>query len=205
MLDFFQKNTRSENVFEFRRQLAHIIFGVLILWGIHFDILTYEVLAVVIIILFFVLLLIKQGIKIPIFYQTLHFFEREKHLEKHPGRGLFFFVLGAFFCVLFFEKQICMAALSILLIGDSVTNIAGKHIGKVKNPLNEEKTIEGTIAGIIASFLVCILFFPIFPSFITSSIAMIVEIPKLYIGKIPIDDNLTIPLSAGFILYLFSL
>ena len=195
----------TQRSFEFRRQTAHVLFGVLILWGIHFNIFTKETLAVLTLVCGWMLYLIKQGIQVPLLYDLLHFFERTEHFEKFPGRGLFFFLLGAFFSVLLFEKTIAMASLSILLVGDAITNVAGHHLGKTENPLNKDKTVEGTIAGIIASWMVCVLFFPSFPSLIASVVAMIVEIPKLSIKNFPIDDNLTIPLAAGLVLYLFSL
>jgi len=193
--------SKNKNMFEFKRQLAHILYGVLILWGIHFNWLNIKILGVLIFILYYLLKQIKKGYKVPIFYKILHFFEREKHLKRYPGRGLFFFTLGAFFTILFFNKTIALAALSILLLGDAATNVCGRHLGKTPNPLNKNKTIEGTLAGILVSFLVCCLFFTPFPSLITSIVAMIVEVPKVTIKNIPIDDNLTIPLSAGFCLY----
>lgn len=193
------------HAFEFKRQLAHIFFGVIILWGVHFHFLTVSVLGMGTFMLLSLLMMIKAGIEVPVLYPVLHFFEREDHLKHFPGRGLFFFVLGAFLTLLIFGEKIAMASLSILLVGDAVTNLAGCHLGKTKNPLNCEKTVEGTVAGILSSFMVCVLFYPVLPSFIASVVAMIVEIPKIYIKKIPVDDNLTIPLSAGLVLYIFSL
>jgi len=193
------------HAFEFRRQLAHITFGVLVLWGIYFDILTVKTLAVGVVVLYYVLWFIKRGFKIPVFYEVLCFFERECHLKEWPGRGMFYFLLGAFLSVLFFEKNIVYASLAILIAGDSVTNVAGRHLGRIKNPLNHKKTIEGTIAGIIVSFLVCSLFFPYLESFIAAFVAMIIEIPEIKIRGIHLDDNLTIPLAAGLVLTLFSL
>ena len=191
--------------FEFRRQLAHIVFGICILWGVYFQVLTAPVLGGITFISFLALCGIKYGYYVPVLSPVLHMFERPEHLKKCPGRGFFFFLLGAFLSVLLFEERIVMAVLSILLIGDAVTNVAGRHLGVIKNPLNKDKTVEGTLAGIIVSWWVCSLFFPVFPSLIASVVAMIVEIPKLSIGKIPVDDNVTIPLSAGLVLYLFSL
>lgn len=190
---------------EFKRQLAHVALGIFLLWGIHFNIFTPLVLGAGTLVIAFFLFLIKKGIHIPIFYPVLCYFERKDHLDAFPGRGLLFFLLGAFLTVSFFEKHIVMAALSILLVGDAVTNLAGYHFGYIKNPLNKQKTIEGTMAGIVVSFAVCSLFFPFVPSLLTAIIAMIIEIPKLSIGKIPLDDNVTIPLGAAFTLYLFSL
>lgn len=196
---------KEKRSFEFRRQTAHILFGVLILWGMHFALFDAVLLGIFTIVCGVLLFLIKKGVQVPVLYNLLQFFERPEHFEHFPGRGLFFFLLGAFLSNLLFPENIATASLAILLVGDAITNIAGHHLGKTKNPLNHDKTIEGTIAGILSSWMVCVLFFPAFPSFITALVAMIVEIPKISIKGIPIDDNVTIPLSAGAILYLFSL
>lgn len=199
------QEVKQHHLFEWKRQLAHIVFGMLILWGLHFEILTPLVLGVITFIVFILLFSVQKGVVVPVFSAVLMSFERKESMEKYPGCGLFFFLLSAFFCVLFFEKWIAMAALSILIIGDSITTLVGVHFGNIKNPLNKNKSVEGTLAGIVSSFFVCLLFFPVLPSAVTAFISMIVEIPKFYINEIPIDDNLTIPLTAGLVLYLFSL
>ena len=191
--------------FEFRRQLAHVCFGVILLWGVHFDLVNMWTMFLLLIVVSFMLYKIKQGKHIPIFSPLLQFFERKKHFERFPGRGLFYFLLGTWVLTLFFEKLIILASLSILLIGDAVTNVAGNHIGKIKNPLNKKKTLEGTLAGIVASYGVCMLFYPPIISFVAATVAMIIEAPKWKIKKIPIDDNLTIPVSSAVVLYVFSL
>ncbi|MBT4937279.1 hypothetical protein HON22_05160 [Candidatus Peregrinibacteria bacterium] len=196
---------KQNHLFEWKRQLAHIVFGILILWGLHFDILSPLLLGLITLIIGVLLFSISKGFIIPVFSPVLLFFERKDDIKKCPGCGLFFFLLSSFLCVLFFEKWITMASLAILVIGDSVTTLIGIHFGKIKNPLNKKKSIEGTLAGMISSFFVCLLFFPLLPSAVTAFVAMMVEIPRFYINEVPVDDNLTIPLSAGLVLYLFSL
>lgn len=191
------------DLFECKRQTAHILFGILILWGIHFNILNTLVLGLISLVVLILLYSIKKGYSIPLFSFVLSYFERKEYMMKYPGSGLFSFIFSAFLSVFFFEKTIAMAALSILVIGDAMTTLVGIHLGKNKNPLNKDKSIEGTIAGFISSLCVCFLFVPLVPSLVTSFVGMLVEIPKIYIYKVPIDDNLIIPLSAGFTLSLF--
>ncbi|PCI24085.1 hypothetical protein COB57_05835 [Candidatus Peregrinibacteria bacterium] len=194
----------SKNILEFRRQLAHIFFGVIILWGIHFDLLYPFSLFVFLCIISVILFAIKKGIHVPVFFPVLRYFERKDHLHRFPGRGLFFYLLGALMCMLLYkQKVIVMASLSILLLGDAVSNLAGRHLGKIPHFLNKDKTVEGTLAGIIVSTAVCSLFFPFYPSLLASTVGMIAEIPRIQFWNIPLDDNVSIPVSAGAVLMFF--
>lgn len=185
----------DKNILELRRQFAHICFGVIILWAIHFDLLGTSTLLFILILLFLLLYLIKRGVRVYLLYPILTFFERKKHLEKYPGRGLFFFLLGVMLTQIFFpNKQILIASISVLVVGDAVTNLAGRNFGKIKNPLNTKKTVEGTLAGILFSFLVLTLFYSWPIALQSAVIAMIVEIPNIKILGFPVDDNLLIPL-----------
>jgi hypothetical protein len=44
-----------------------------------------------------------------------------------------------------------MASIVIMAVGDSITTIVGIYFGKLKNPLNPEKHLEGTVLAIFAS------------------------------------------------------
>nr|HPO06210.1 SEC59/DGK1/VTE5 family protein [Candidatus Gracilibacteria bacterium] len=130
--------------------------------------------------------------------------ERPEHWQNWPGQGLFFFVLGSWSVLSLFPRRIAIAAIAVLLVGDAFTNIVGRLWGKIPNPLNRRKTVEGTLAGIVSAFVVLNLFF-VWPSALVAAIiGMIVEIPTWKIGKFPVDDNLTIPLSVGLILYILA-
>jgi dolichol kinase len=69
--------------------------------------------------------------------------------------------------------------------------------GKTKLPFNKGKNIEGTIFGFILAFLGAMIFIDPARALIAAAVGMLVEgVPS------PINDNLTIPLVTGFVLFL---
>ena len=85
-------------------------------------------------------------------------------------------------------------------VGDALTNIVGRYFGKWKIPFNPKKHFEGTIVAIFASTFTAFFFVDFAPALLGSTAAMLVETLPLKIGKIEIDDNLVIPIVAGFVM-----
>ena len=100
-----------------------------------------------------------------------------------------------------FERNIAFASILILAVGDSVAPFVGRHLGKVKNPLNPTRLIEGTIAGAIAGALAAMFFVSFWHALIASTIAMTVEAIELTLKNKKIDDNILIPLVSGAVLW----
>jgi dolichol kinase len=204
LIEWFKSHVTDK--FELRRQAAHLFIGLAIVFLLKLQLLNTQA-------LFFItalggiLVLLARKIRIPIIHDLLEYFERPHHIARFPGRGSFFLVLGAALSTLIFEKQIAMAAIMIMAVGDSVTNIIGKHFGKIKNPFNRRKNIEGTLWGIATATMGALLFVPFLPAFWGSVIAMIVE--SLDLGwkrrNIEFDDNTLIPLIAGAVMTIYIL
>ena len=134
----------------------------------------------------------------------LSHFERDHHMENFPGRGVLFFTIGAFLALLLFERDIAYAGILILSSGDAISNIVGKHFGKIKTKLNPNKYIEGTLVGILVSIPIAYYFTRNIAAAIAAScIAMFLEMPNVRIFDFEIDDNLLIPLGACVTLSLF--
>ena len=119
-------------------------------------------------------------------------------MKKFPGKGSFFLVLGSLLALLFFEENIALAAIAIMAVGDSITSLVGIYFGQLKNPFNPSKHLEGTIFAIIIGTIAAFTFVPFQDAFLASVIAMTFE--ALTIKRIDriIDDNVLIPLIAGF-------
>ena len=186
---------------ELRRQTAHLIIGSLIVFFLKLQLLNAYL-------LFFItaaggiLVLFARKTRIPIIHKCLEYFERPHHMAKFPGRGSFYLFLGASLATFIFEKNIAMAAIMILAVGDSVTNIVGRYFGMIQNPFNDKKKLEGTIIAIVLSTLAALIFVPIWPAFLASTIAMGLESLNLGWKKrsIELDDNVMIPLVAGAVI-----
>ncbi|MBI5755176.1 phosphatase PAP2 family protein [Candidatus Peregrinibacteria bacterium] len=189
--------------FELRRQIAHSITGISIIILVQLGYLTTQGLAIILAFgaLFIIL---AKNYRIPFLHDVLLYFERPHHFEKFPGRGSFFLIFGSLAALLLFPKIIAFAGIAIMAIGDSVTNIFGRYFGKIKNPLNPKKNIEGTAIAIIAGTLAANFFVPIVPAFIASLVAMVIESIDLKIGRFDIDDNVVIPLVAGLVIVALS-
>lgn len=184
---------------EFRRQCAHLFTGLAIILLLKIDWLNVYILSAVLIVGGLTSILSRKH-RLPLIYPVLEFFERPDELRKFPGKGSFFLVLGSLLSLLIFEEQIALAAIAIMAIGDSVTSIFGIYFGRWKNPLNPIKHLDGTLFAILLATIGAYTFVDFHQAFIASTVALIFEsITRKKINTV-IDDNLVIPLIAGFVM-----
>jgi len=189
---------------EFRRQILHLLYGFALLALYNWNYIDLKILFGMIIGGAITSIMVKKEHLSPI-KKVLSIFEREHHLQKFPGRGILFFTIGATLTLLLFEKNIAYAGILILSIGDAVSNIVGRHFGKITTKLNPDKKIEGNLAGILLSVPFAYYFFPnIFAVFAAATVGMFLEIPSIRLFNFEIDDNLLIPIGAAFTLTLFT-
>lgn len=185
---------------EVKRQLMHIIVGILIVALLYFNLINALILLIVFIIGFFISLLSRK-FKIPVIYSFLKKFDRKEDLERFPGKGLVFYVFGSFLAVLIFPKEIAMASIIILALGDSVSRLVGPY-GYLRHPFHSEKFLEGVIAGVFMATLGAMFFVSFLQAFFASVVAMLIEGIDLEIKRFKIDDNLLIPVVAGGVIWL---
>jgi dolichol kinase len=129
-----------------------------------------------------------------------------KHLDREgvrfPGEGPVFFVLGALIVTTIFPKNIALASIMILTLGDAFSNLFGKTVGKRKVRKKTEKTVEGMFAGIITGFLGALVFVDVVSAFLGSLTAMVFEAIELKVKNVTVDDNLFIPVLASIVMYI---
>ena len=106
-----------------------------------------------------------------------------------------------------FPPVIAAASLAVMLTGDAAAALIGRKFGKHK--LVNNKSLEGFIAFILAgSLAVSVIFFimNIAPGwYIWGLIAVIAgALAELFQKQLKLDDNFTIPLSCGIVLFLAS-
>lgn len=199
LIEWFKSKVTDK--FELRRQTAHLMIGVSIVFLLKLQLLNAQILFIITAV-GGLLVLIAMKYRLPLIHDILEYFERPHHIRRFPGRGSFFMFLGAALTTLIFDLNIAMAAIMIMAVGDSVTNIIGRHFGKVKNPFNEKKNIEGTFWGIGTGTLAALFFVPFGAAFWAATISMILE--SLDLGwrrrNLELDDNVLIPLVAGVIM-----
>jgi len=190
--------------FEFNRQMFHIFLGLALVLLLKYGFMGDKFILILVII-GIILSYLSKKYDIPVIRDLLQKFERKEDLEKFPGKGIIFYLIGAYVSLVLFPKEIAMASIMILAFGDSVSHMFGLHYGKRKHPLSKTKFLEGTIAGFIAGFLGALIFLPFLEAFLASLAAMIVEGVEMKIRAEQVDDNLIIPLVAGTVAWLIRL
>jgi len=185
---------------EIKRQPFHILLGFLLIALIYHDLLNPLALLAIIIIIIISSLYIRKT-KPKTVYSLLSFIERKENLEKFPGKGLIAYLTGTLLVLVLFEKDIAMASIMILALGDAFSRLIGPF-GKIRHPLNNTKFLEGVIVGIIAASLGAWLFVRPSEAITASFFAMLIEGFDIKLFKHKIDDNLIIPLIAGIVIWL---
>ena len=188
---------------EVKRQLLHIFLGAILVFLLNFDLINATIIFIIFII-GLVLSLLNRKFRIPLIYQLLQIFDRKKDIEQFPAKGAVFYFFGVFLVVLIFPKDIAMASIMILALGDSVSRLVGQY-GYLKHPFHSEKFFEGLVAGVIAGFLGALFFVPWLLALIGSIVSMLIEGIDLRIKGFKIDDNLLIPLVAAVVMEAFNL
>lgn len=185
---------------ELKRQLFHAIFGVTIVILLFANILN-KISLFLLVVAAVVICIVSQKTKIPGIYWFLDKFEREEDLIKSPGKGALYYLISSFIVVLLFPKDIAMASILILALGDSASHVIGR-LGSVKHPFTDRKFLEGFIAGVIIAFIASyIILNNALEAGFGSFIAMVIESMDIKFKKKKIDDNLLIPMVAGFIMF----
>jgi len=185
---------------EIRRKILHLVLGVIISGLVFYEILNAYILGALTVLAAIVLFLYKKKL-VPGLDFLLDLFERSEYRKKFPGKGLLFYLLGSTIVVALFPKDISVASILILAIGDSIPNMVGMYYGRIKRPFSNTKFLEGAIAGMILSFLAVINFVIWYEALAASIVALFLEGIDMKIGLDKIDDNLTVPIFAAVTIF----
>ncbi|MDY6985935.1 MAG: DUF92 domain-containing protein [Candidatus Thermoplasmatota archaeon] len=114
----------------------------------------------------------------------------------------FFYLLGVFFVILFLPKPIAMASVSILAFADPSATLIGKNFGKTKWSTNKDKSIEGSIAMLMVSIIVLVMFHLFYGLEISVITIIFVAIAVTLVEALPlrVGDNILIPLLGAMIM-----
>jgi dolichol kinase len=124
--------------------------------------------------------------------------ELAREWEKNAVSGLFWTWLGSFLTmVLYPQRQVVMAALSFMIFGDAAAALVGRLWGRHPWPGRPGKTIEGMAAFAVASALGGLWFMP--PRAVIPAAIVVAGFESC---RLPVDDNLWIPIASGFCLTL---
>jgi len=139
-----------------------------------------------------------------VFYKMFGFLLRKHELDsrKKNLNGATYVFISALICVILFPKVLFITAFTILIISDTMAALIGRKFGKHKLL---SKSFEGTLAFFISASIV-VFFTPkvqdlpaeYIIGIIAAAVGAIVE--NISFGFA--DDNLAIPISIGFTMWL---
>ena len=177
---------------EFRRQLLHMFFGIFLVTMLYFGLFNiYHMLAILV--LGFILSKFCAFTRIPLASWVMDNFERKEFRKSFPGKGPILFMIGSIIVLYFFPLKIALASMIILSVGDAASHIFGKTLSN--KTYKHLKSVEGTIIGILFSFVSALIFVELALALWASLIAMGLEGFKL-----KIDDNIYIPIVAALVM-----
>ncbi len=121
-----------------------------------------------------------------------------RHDERKQTVGSTYFFAGLLLTVLLFPRLIAEASMYVLIIGDTMAAIVGRKWGRHRIG---SKTLEGSLAFFFSSLPVLMLLGRVEPAAAAAGVfaAALVELLPLRI-----NDNFTIPVSSGVVMYLLS-
>ncbi|MBU0635561.1 hypothetical protein KKE06_00885 [Candidatus Micrarchaeota archaeon] len=188
------KTPKMQN--ETKRQIVHYLIGnavillfVGFLWAGFERAALISLLILILAIGYVIALYIKKKGSFTLLQEIVKHVERPH--EKHfPGKPVFLFLIGAVIALAIFPQALAvLAAFIVLTYGDTIATLVGKYKGRITLVTN--RTLEGTIAGIIISSIALAFIFPFSLAIPIATIGMLAE-------YIPINDNIGIPIVAGF-------
>lgn len=125
-----------------------------------------------------------------------YFFGRVLREEEKPTlMGSTYFLFSTILTILLFPKSIAIVSLLILILSDTAAALVGKGIGKISF---FGKTLEGSMAFLLSSLLI-VWIYPNVNRFSGSLAALGATLVEILPMKV--DDNLSIPLVTGAIIF----
>lgn len=182
---------------EIRRQLFHILLGIVIVCLLNGGFLSVRD-------LFWILVAgilvswVSTRQRLPIIGWFLDKFERK---QVRPGKGVITYFIGVILALELFPRDVAFAAILILAVGDGVSSLVGPF-GHLKTKLSDKKLFEGTIAGAAFGGAAAMVFVSPFEAFVAAFIAMIFEAMEIRLNQKLLNDNVTVPLVAGTVVLL---
>ncbi|MDY6769397.1 MAG: SEC59/DGK1/VTE5 family protein [Candidatus Nanohaloarchaea archaeon] len=135
--------------------------------------------------------------RIPGVHRLLDLFERDHHQDAFPGKGALSSLAGVTLVAASFPRPAALAAIGALVAGDSLSHLVGKRYGRVDNPLNPVKDVEGFAAGFLATAAIAALFLPLVTAVVAAFAGMVVESIDAERITVLLDDNLTVPVAVA--------
>lgn len=119
--------------------------------------------------------------------------------------GATWMCVGAALCAALFPPVVAASALAMLMVGDAAAALIGRRLGRTRYP-GSLKTVEGTAAFVVAGALAALPFGlagepPLGPGVLVAAAVVAAVVEAL---PLPINDNVSVPLTACVVLLLLA-
>jgi len=121
-----------------------------------------------------------------------------KHYEERQLTSASYVFLSLIIVAIVFEVRIASSALLIMSLSDPIASLVGRAYGRF---YIFDKSLEGSIAFFIVSVMVLLSFN--FSSDVILCVATLCTLIELFSNKMHIDDNLSVPITASVLLFIF--
>jgi len=121
------------------------------------------------------------------------------HEMKGDFTGAFYILISSTLVIALFPKPVAVASIAFIIVGDTAAALIGRKFGRHKF---RTKSLEGSLAFLISAVLVAWLA-PQLPFKIGLIGAVIATVTEAVSFKI--DDNTSVPLISGLLMYLLTL
>lgn len=143
--------------------------------------------------------------------------------EEDYGYGILvgplIYILSVTVCVILYPVFISATSIGIMAFGDGFATLVGKKWGRIRNPLNRNKTLEGSVAFVICAFVATALAMSVTAplegardimalALVGSLAGAVTEMVPFenhrgtsFVQRIIIDDNFFVPLVGGAAMY----
>lgn len=195
---------------ELERQLIHLFTGIFFILFIYIAGNQALWLLLSLLTLYLVISFVILKNKLPPSLSTLLCRWGRPGKQNIPLKGTILFICGIVVSLILFPEKIVYASIAVVGFGDSVATIIGVTIGKHRLPYSEQKSIEGTFAGITAAFLTSSFFVTPAQAFVGSAGGMLLEsivdsqtikeIDSQATFRVFLNDNFLIPIFSGLLM-----
>lgn len=148
-----------------------------------------------------------------LFYKYFGWLLRNYEIDNKRKRlnGASNILISAIICILIFPKLIVVTAFAILIISDSSAALIGRRFGKHKF---FKKSLEGSVAFFVSAIIMAVIATKMQYAYLPNinleytSLEFLIAIIASGIGavmeasSVTVDDNYTIPISIGFVMWI---
>lgn len=117
------------------------------------------------------------------------------HERKGAITGATYFIFSALLCIFIFEKDVAIACIFFMILGDTAAALVGTRWGRIK--LIGKKSLEGSAACFLTCVVIALFWLNPIIGLTGAFVATVVELLPL-----KIDDNFTVPIISGVIMQL---